>query len=169
MTPQQMIREWIKQETQGVESVDLRDLTERARVRFGDDQEFRDALVTRALEEMVPAEARAVFSRQRRVALGDEHVTRQEFERQVMAESRWGRWFEAVADNRHVSLLAMTKKDLMHAATQRETRAATEIERAMFLRKLAAGIKRPGQTVGEAYTLPELDRLWAKNEKREAA
>ena len=166
VTPQQMIRMWVREWLNGRDLIDNDEMLDAARARFENDDAFRAALIDFALTEMVPSEARAVFGRLRMLPLGGQHMSRAAFDKQVSASDRWRRWrkmYESVGDGRRVCLLSMTRVELRATAADRTLRANGELLGAGFLLALADKLSNDKQTVGKRFTTPEeLDAIHAR-------
>jgi hypothetical protein len=67
-----------------------------------------------------------------------------------------------VGEDRHRSVLAMTRPQHIFAAEEREMRATTEIRWADFHRAIAGKLEDDICTTGECLTETQLDGIWRK-------
>jgi hypothetical protein len=166
----QRIDDWIKEAIDGAASVNLPDLAVRGRDAFLADTAYLAELFADQLRDLVYQRASKIVQTTRRgpVLLGDEIVDADEMRRRsgVLA-TKWSNWLEHTG-TAHVLLTAMTRTQLAAAAVEREGRAEAEAVRAAFLRRLAAGLTGT-QTVGEAFTAPQIERAWAEVHRRAQA
>mgnify|MGYP001559047130 FL=1 len=120
------VREWIREALVDVESVSLPHLTDVIMAKILEEKE----VLTGYLRSGVYQEVKLVVSTTRgMVEMGEEAVSRECLaERGQHFRERWVDWFEHVAGKGHVRLMAMTKGDLLIAASERRERAMTEID-----------------------------------------
>lgn len=160
----QDLKEWLRDKVDGADEIIAPELAGKAYEHFRGDTELMATIGRAYLRDIayrvtleVLADTRRVIGRLTKVQTEEEHA--------AAVEKRWEEWKEHAA-RKHVSLLRMTRVELIQAATQREKHAHTQIVEATFLRALAARLTGPStQTVRDVLTSDEIDQLHERIEK----
>lgn len=156
------IRELVKEELEGKSSVVLPELTNSVVGKVMGDSDLLAAVVEETLRPYIYTVAtQAMAATRQPVTLGDELMSREEFDKKTSVLSkRFERWMEH-ANGRYVQFMEMDKSDLEEAARQREARAGTELAIARFERMLAGKLRKKDK-VSDQFTPEQLDELWDK-------
>jgi hypothetical protein len=136
-------------------------------------RELLECLAQRAVYELVLdvfAATRGVTKGLESRARGTGSIVREILAHQDEAveklRARFAIWREHAGD-RHYILTEMTKPQLLQAATERRTRAGTELGIALFLERLAHRLK-DGEKVSDRWSPAEMERLLRECMRREA-
>lgn len=165
MGPRQQIREWWKARLEDGGPVDLKGDAEAALAEFMDDPDFCRAFVETFGKEVIYGIGRGLLQHDRsRVRSGSHYATRAHVVAaidQELAEAppTWARFMEHDrSSGMHISLLEMTKEQLLDAAKVRAERGVQELEDAAFLKLIAAKLK-PNQIVNDVWSETTLHQL----------
>lgn len=162
----QMVRSWIKAETEGQTEIDLPDLCNEATKIFVQNPEFMEAFAQEFLKNTIYTLAIQMFMQDRQmIILGDkaldkEGVTKKARENKVFRS--WLTWPEHIG---HVykTLSECTNADLLVAAAERERRGRHEMKFAALWRKVATTLSDT-ETVGQRYSDGDLQKLFSEIE-----
>jgi hypothetical protein len=161
-SPQSLIREWLAREISGSPQVSLGDLLPLARERFGNDSEFREALIAFSLPMLVDTALQQVMLGNRRFTkTGVAYTTPEEIER--LKNVQLAQWYESASYSVHAPILRMTAPELDYAIGQRHKRAATELQRAAFLQELRDGLPDDETRVEDHYSDEQLAAIYSKH------
>jgi len=155
-TPRGKLRAWFEQRIEGVDELDMAAIEAEAADYFLSDREWAKGMFGR----LIAQELRALLSQMReRVSLGDSATTKKGLkERADAAARRWGAWVEHTPQG-YVRLMAMTRSQLLAAASERETRGLTEYRTARLWRDMAAKLKNDEQMVREHFSPVQIEKL----------
>lgn len=167
------VRDWIREEIQERDSVILPEFTRETINHFMENNGLLGDLLKESLEPLVYQMAKEVLGESRHAAqgqyrarqfayanvqLGDEMVTREEFEsRAKKFSNRFSRWMEHAGD-RHYNFMKMNATQLQAAADERRKRGTTEIFTAEFFERIAGDIGVG--FVEEVYSPEQVDEIW---------
>lgn len=158
------IRAWVREQADGREELNLSELADGLLERLMQDPEALRAYLRPGLMEDVRAvlhNLRGFILMGPNTAATPEAITR----RGASLTRRWASWYEHVGE-RHISLLSMTRTDLLAAAAERRQRAAVEMGIADFLVGLASQLPEGEEgtggekTVGECLTAEQVQQVW---------
>jgi hypothetical protein len=158
--PRLIVRAWLEKEIAPRGSWETHKVIASFRRRYGKDREFLAALAAVAIPALVTEELRRMSTRSRSVGAPKAVATAAGAVEEVditagPTRSRFARWMEHAGGMRHVSLLNMTRADLLSAAADRQMRGMGEMRRAKFLTVLAGQLDGD-QMVGDRFTEREL-------------
>lgn len=137
-------------------------LTEHVMTEIKADDEFLDSFLRQSLRPMVYEIASQAVARTRGLILfQDRMITREAFTTIVFEQrKKFPLWLEWTPMGQK-RLLDMRRPEVLQAAERREQRAAAEMARAGWLRKIAEALPDDEHTVGETLSDEELVRLSA--------
>ncbi len=157
LSVQVQAREWLKGEIAGRDEVKFPELTDSL-MDWLERSDLWRAFFRMGAYQFVRNEFTAGRSLNGLVCLAEEAVTRSVLDRRAEAlRKKWNQWFEHVGD-RDIRLMAMTREDLLVAASERRQRATTENEIARVWEVLADGLDE-GETVGDRYKPEQIEQI----------
>lgn len=158
-SPRAQVAGWVRERVKGGSEFSLPDLRDDAREHFGKDRAFMRALLNDFLGTVFYDVVQGVVGQTRGlVMLGDTVTSEEAFrERAQRRASKWAKWIEH-CNGRHISLMEMTREDLIAAAAEREGRAAVELRIAALWRALAERLEGD-QAVRERFTPQEIEAV----------
>lgn len=152
------IRQWVREEIEGKEEVQLPELASKAIDTFKKDTKFLRQLAEESLRAMVYQLAYQAVQQTRGMWMaGDTAVTKEAIRQRARKHSLFRDWLEHVND-KHIRLMDMTREELLIAADEREKRGKHEIGLAALWRTLAERLEG-GETVGNRYTPDEIEAM----------
>jgi hypothetical protein len=153
-----IVRQWLRDQLDGQDDVQVPELTAKAIAHFKGDIDFMTLLVEETLPGTVGDLAYHILSRARgsAIRMGDSIVTRDGFDQRV-ERSRFRDWMEHAGD-RHIALLALTKQTGQLAIAERRGRGDEEYRRAAFLERLIKPL-RGKQVIGDRWTDEAIDQI----------
>ena len=166
------LTQWVRTTIVEERALSIPDVKNRARAHFAADAAFMHQLLNELLDSsLYEIVQRVVGSSRGLTVIGDEVVTKAQFEEHVREKrNKWASWLEHV-NNRHIRLFDMNREELLVAAAEREQRANTELEIAVLWRRLADKLEG-GERLGERFTAVEIEaeriRLVEERAKRSA-
>ena len=130
---------------------------------FSADEAFLFEYATETFGAFVADVLRTVRHNDRRISLGSEVVTEQTFEdRSKSFHERFVKWKENAGSGKFVSLLGMTKPELLHAAEKRESMGVENLRRAALCRNLAQRLKGQSEVVADRWSAEEVQDLYER-------
>lgn len=146
------VRQFISEILDGSESIDTLDVLRATREAFGEDHALREELFTEGIRALVVETIQSVTHQRRDQRMLDRNARVTEMLATV---------FEPVGDNKRKSILTMTRRDLLHAASERKRQADGLLRWARLEVALAGEMPKSSlATVGEHFTEPQLKRIW---------
>lgn len=144
-TPAAYIRRYAEPLLQGVDHIEISEVTDKILPLLFEDEGFLLAL-NKNVRSMTADVIRTMVSQTRGLLpMGSEIVSTEEFQRRSeMLRHKLGHWMEHAGERHHL-LAAMTKEDFLRAADEREMRGIAEFNLAGLWRTVAADLN-PGQT-----------------------
>lgn len=139
--------------------VRLPDLTVETQHELNRDPDLLNAFVAESLHTIVYETAQSVAANTRNVILGDEVVNAAQVKtRANKLQRKWLMRLEHVGD-RHIRLGDMTAPELIAAASERRSRALTEVRIARLQELLAVQLSE-GQKVSDRFRENEIEKLF---------
>lgn len=165
MSPRQQIRDWWKVRLEEDGPIDLKEEAATALQEFMDDAEFCRAFVETFGKEVIYGVGQQMLQQDRhRVRSGSRYASRAQVVAAIDQEladapPSWARFMEHDRESGlHISLLEMTKEQLIDAAKVRADRGIQELEDAAFLKLIAAKLQ-PNQIVNDVWSESALNQL----------
>jgi hypothetical protein len=137
----------------------LPQVVNEAMITFLQDPQFVDEVVRDRVQRDVYEMARRIIANTRGLILvGDDVMTPEQFQAHAAkASNRFLNWVEH-AGTRYISLMQMTKGDLLLAARERETRARSELQVAVLWRHIADQLGAD-ERVGDKFTPEDIANM----------
>ena len=155
-TLRHQIEQWVADEMNDHEEVDIRVIATRGYEHFCADTEFRSLFVHEFLRSTIYTIGLSLMTRARHMTLSAEQAA------DLIAEGRAGKiakWRERdPRSGTYILLTKLEKSQALRAAEDREKRGSPNLKRAGFLR-LVAGRLEEGECVEEKWTLQQLAQL----------
>jgi hypothetical protein len=158
VTPQALLRAWVRELAETGDDLVLEDLVKVAKSQFGDDPKFVEALVETALPGMVEEAMVAALGYNRAMVRRGGWFGTVAAEEGAVAD-RLQRWYENGHNSTHMSLLRMRRPDLRHALGQRQTQVAGQLRAIGFLEALHDGLQNDDETIADRYSETELAEI----------
>lgn len=158
-----IIFEWAVTEINGSDEISIATLTDDAFGHFKADRPFIDQFIEEHLRDMIYQLVRkAVMETRQTYQVGGVIVGKGVEDKSVQVKpSKWSKWLEFDGEN-HVRLPAMTKPQLLSAASLRRDTAQVQLDRAELLERLAKRLKNNTERVSDRFNMTsDLDKIWA--------
>lgn len=155
----QLLRTWLKTHV-GDDDYEVDAVVEAACEQFMRDPKFLKAYAVETFGSFVRDVLGAIRHTNRMYALGESVVTEETFSSRVEDfQQRFAKWQEMAAPGRVVSLMHMTKTELLFAADRREVMGIENLRRAALCRTLATRLRK-NETVADRWSSEELHDLY---------
>lgn len=163
------IDRWVKarlKDHNAEDEIRLPDIATEAVEHFLEDRAFLTGPIGDLIRASAYDAAAAFVKRTRGLVIFEDAVISTTEAKQRAKRSPFFSWLEHAGD-RHLHFLDMTREDLELAATERETRAETDLEVARLERALAERLEG-GQRVRDRFSVEEIEAIRASLARQQA-
>lgn len=160
MTAKAKIRDVVRRRIQGADEISLPTITDSVVTLLMQDSDFVTEFMQTTLRSEVYSQVAAVVASTRDLSLvGDTAMTESAVKKKATEfASRFLGWYEHAGD-RHVSVMEMTREDLLVAASERRKRGDREFRLASLWSQLADSLEG-GQKVSKRFTAEQVEALY---------
>lgn len=158
-TPRARVAQFVRDQIDGKDNVNLPDLVETALGHFLRDPAWVEAFLRDQFTATLYTIAQNVIAQRRsgQIIIGNTIASATGAKAIAARRPRWQLWLEHDGSE-YVALPQMTREGLLRAAAAREQRADREQTIATVWRSLAAGLQ-PGQRVGDVYDDDQINAI----------
>lgn len=159
ITPRARVAQFVREQIDGKDNVNLPDLVETALGHFLRDPAWVEAFLREQFTATLYTIAQNVIAQRRsgQIIIGNTIASATGAKAIAARRPRWQLWLEHDGSE-YVALPAMTREGLLRAAESREQRADREQTIATVWRALADGLQ-PGQRVGDIYDDDQINAI----------
>jgi len=161
LSARELVRAWWEDILDATDAADMPKLAASALASFRESPMFCEAYLGESMYGFIYQIGIELLSQRRRCRLSAKDVASEIDEASGATRARFAHWFERDPESGlEIRFLALTKAQALSAAATRERRGGVEYQAAALLR-VAAGKLKEGETIGDRWSVGELERVFA--------